>query len=211
MRHNERGFTRHRLHLQRETSCQRVCPCGHRLRSCSFLCSSVSRQADAALHPSLAGDNSAQSFAGKSLEELAVENLSLRHSLDVLSLQAQALEQELDTYKRQADQRQEMMKSVVLGVKREAQKALIHSQILGSVYNDGPDKENDRSSIGSSRMSSPLRRMGHLDLDNGGSSPERRTKMPIISLEEDPFEMDSNHEDESHQTIRGVLDVGEGG
>jgi hypothetical protein len=141
-----------------------------------------------------------RAVTGKSPEELAVENLSLRHSLDVLAMQTQALERELDTYKRQSNERQEMMKSVVLGVKREAQKALIHSQILGSVYNDSTDKESDRPSVGSSRMSSPLRRMGHLNLDNGGSSPECRTRTPIINLEEDPFEMDSNHEDESRRT-----------
>lgn len=150
-------------------------------------------------------------LTGKSPEELAIENLSLRHSLDVLAMQTQALERELDTYKRQSDQRQEMMKSVVLGVKREAQKALIHSQILGSVYNDSTDRESERPSVGSSRMSSPLRRIGHHNLDNGGASPERRTRTPIINLEEDPFEMDSNHEDESRQTIRADVDVGEAG
>jgi hypothetical protein len=148
---------------------------------------------------------------GKSPEELAVENLSLRHSLDVLAMQTQALERELDTYKRQSNERQEMMKSVVLGVKREAQKALIHSQILGSVYNDSTDKESERTSVGSSRMSSPLRRMGHLNLDNGGSSPERRTRTPIINLEEDPFEMGSTHQDESRRTIRGDLNDGVAG
>lgn len=150
----------------------------------------------------MAGDNSTHQGLGKSREELAVENLSLRHSLDVLSMQTQALERELETYKRQADQRQEMMKSVVLGVKREAQKALIHSQILGSVYTDVNDKESDRSSLGNSRIDSPLRRMGYLNLDHAGPSPERRVKAPAICVEEDPFEMDSNHEDESQQTIR---------
>lgn len=151
----------------------------------------------------MAGDNSTHQGPGKSREELAVENLSLRHSLDVLSMQTQALERELETYKRQADQRQEMMKSVVMGVKREAQKAIIHSQILGSVYTDVNDKEGDRSSLGNSRIGSPLRRMGHLNLDRAGFSPEGRAKTSAICVEEDPFEMESNHEDESQQTIRG--------
>ncbi|GHJ85328.1 hypothetical protein NliqN6_1730 [Naganishia liquefaciens] len=165
---------------------------------------------DSQLHANLAGNASDLPGSGKSREELAVENLSLRHSLDVLSVQSQALQKELETYKRQADQRQEMMKSVVLGVKREAQKAMIHSQVLGSVYHDINDKEGDRSSMSNSRIGSPIRRMGHLNLDRGGSSPERRVKIPVISVEEDPFDMDSEHGDVSQQTIRRDGFEGEG-
>lgn len=159
------------------------------------------KQSSSTLQASAQSDLSAVTVNGKSPEELALENVNLRRSLDVLSLRNQALEHELDTYRQQSDQRQEMMKSVVLGVRREAQKALMQSQMLGSMYLDAGDKEQDRGSVSSSRMGSPLRRTVISREKNApeGWSPDQRMKALSLGDDEDPFAMD---EDDSLETVQ---------
>lgn len=168
-----------------------------------FLTRTCLKQSSSTLHASAQSNLSAVTVNGKSPEELALENVNLRRSLDALSLRNQVLEQELDTYKQQSDQRQEMMKSVVLGVRREAQKALMQSQMLGSMYLDAGDEEQDRGSVGSSRMGSPLRRTAkprdkHIP---EGRSPDQRMKSLSLGDDEDPFAMD---EDDSLETVQEV-------
>ncbi|KAJ9097457.1 hypothetical protein QFC20_006198 [Naganishia adeliensis] len=174
-------------------------------RKCSIFLSLLTclKQSSSTLHASAQSNLSAVTVNGKSPEELALENVNLRRSLDALSLRNQVLEQELDTYKQQSDQRQEMMKSVVLGVRREAQKALMQSQMLGSMYLDAGDKEQDRGSVGSSRMGSPLRRTAKPRDKNipEGRSPDQRMKSLSLGDDEDPFAMD---EDDSLETVQEV-------
>jgi hypothetical protein len=159
------------------------------------------------LHASAQSNSSTATINGKLPEEIALENLNLRRSLDALASRNQLLEQELDAYRQRSEQRQEMMKSVVLGVRREAHKAMMQSQILGSMYMDAGDKEQDRSSLGSSRMSSPLRRKAKAKdiLEPERQSPEQRMKAMSLDAaaaaadaDADPFAMD---EDESLETV----------
>jgi hypothetical protein len=170
---------------------------------CASLLRTPLKQSNSTLHASVQSHSSALTVNGKSPEELALENINLRRSLDALSLRAQALEQELDTYKQQSDQRQEMMKSVVLGVRREAQKAIIHSQMLGSMYMDVGDKEHERASMSNSRMGSPMRRTAKLreKFETERLSPEQRMKTLSLSEDEDPFAME---EDDSSETVQGA-------
>lgn len=156
------------------------------------------------MHASAQSNSSTATINGKLPEEIALENLNLRRSLDALASRNQLLEQELDAYRQRSEQRQEMMKSVVLGVRREAHKAMMQSQILGSMYMDAGDKEQDRSSLGSSRMSSPLRRKAKAKdiLEPERQSPEQRMKAMSLDADADadadPFAMD---EDESLETV----------
>lgn len=71
------------------------------------------------------GTGTGTGVGGKTPEELALENEHLRASLDALSKHTMQVEQELKRLK----DREGMMKSVVLGVKAEAQKVM-QSQVL---------------------------------------------------------------------------------
>lgn len=159
------------------------------------------KQSSSTLHASAQSSSSMMTVNGKSPEELALENLNLRRSLDALAVRNQLLEQELKTYKQQAEHRQEMMKSVVLGVRREAQKALVQSQMLGSMYLDAGDKEQDRSSVGSFRMGSPMQRTtkSREIIEAEKRSPKQRMKTLSLGDDADPFEMD---EDDSLETVQ---------
>jgi len=55
----------------------------------------------------------------KTPEELALENESLRSSLDALASHAQTLKQANKALKQAGDEREKMMRSVVVGVRRE--------------------------------------------------------------------------------------------
>ncbi|KAJ9109215.1 hypothetical protein QFC21_000544 [Naganishia friedmannii] len=138
---------------------------------------------------------------GKTPEELALENTNLRSSLDTLSQRFQVLERELQTYKRNSEHRQEMMKSVVLGVRREAQKAIYQSQIIGgSVCLDGKSEKEygDRSGASSARLGSPLRHTVGLSEVEKSSSPRQRIRTPLTYeyADEDPFAMDNDPEED---------------
>ncbi|KAJ9128336.1 hypothetical protein QFC24_000629 [Naganishia onofrii] len=153
-------------------------------------------------HSSLA---SRTTVNGKTPEELALENTSLRSSLDTLSQRYQALEHELQTYKRNSEQHQEMMKSVVLGVRREAHKAIIQSQILGSMCLDGNANEReraDRSGSSAARLRSPLRHTVGLHEGEKSSPLQRiRTSLTYEYADEDPFAMDNDPEDDGQDPV----------
>ncbi|KAJ9125567.1 hypothetical protein QFC22_000529 [Naganishia vaughanmartiniae] len=136
---------------------------------------------------------------GKTPEELALENTNLRRSLDAMSLHSQGLERELERCKVDAERRQEMMRSVVLGVRREAKKAMVESQILGSMCLDGNEREHngDRSGASSARLGSPLRHTVGLN-EGDRSAPRQRVRTPLTYeyADEDPFAMDDNSDDD---------------
>ncbi|RSH90534.1 hypothetical protein EHS25_001139 [Saitozyma podzolica] len=74
---------------------------------------------------------------GKTAEELLMENESLKSSLDALATHAEALVKQNKELRQQAEEREKMMRSVVVGVRREARKAkqgqdLIRSQLVAS-------------------------------------------------------------------------------
>ncbi|KAK4684852.1 hypothetical protein P7C73_g5315, partial [Tremellales sp. Uapishka_1] len=76
-------------------------------------------------------------MSGKTPEELALENQSLRASLDALAVHAHRVEKMNAELLGKAEERDKMMRSVVLGVRQEAQKAkqgqdLMRSQLLAS-------------------------------------------------------------------------------
>jgi len=59
------------------------------------------------------------SSSSKTPEELTLENESLRASLDALALHAEALGKANKTLKNAGEEREKMMRSVVVGVRRE--------------------------------------------------------------------------------------------
>ncbi|CAD6576151.1 MAG: hypothetical protein TREMPRED_001591 [Tremellales sp. Tagirdzhanova-0007] len=73
-----------------------------------------------------------RSPASKTSEELALENTSLRMSLDALASHAQALEQANKTLNEASMEREKLMRSVVVGVRREAQKAKVGTDLMRS-------------------------------------------------------------------------------
>ena len=91
---------------------------------------------DEIIVPEPTSSSSADSFevvhkkpaGGKTPEELALENEHLRASLDALSKHSMQVEQELKRVK----EREGMMKSVVLGVKAEAQKVMQSQELYRS-------------------------------------------------------------------------------
>ncbi|RXK38509.1 hypothetical protein M231_04275 [Tremella mesenterica] len=74
---------------------------------------------------------------GKTPEELELENVSLRASLDALASHAHTLEQTNKMFRAQAEERERNMRNVMLGVRREAVKVkqdqdLMRSQLFAS-------------------------------------------------------------------------------
>ncbi|BEJ05772.1 hypothetical protein CcaverHIS641_0302940 [Cutaneotrichosporon cavernicola] len=81
--------------------------------------------------------------ADKTPEELALENASLRASLDALAVHAHVVEKENSELKKRADERNVALRSMVLDVQKEARKAR-HQEVLRSqmIAPPAPEREN---------------------------------------------------------------------
>ncbi|BEJ13259.1 hypothetical protein CspHIS471_0304330 [Cutaneotrichosporon sp. HIS471] len=81
--------------------------------------------------------------ADKTPEELALENASLRASLDALAVHAHVVEKENRELKKRADERNVALRSMVLDVQKEARKAR-HQEVLRSqlIAPPAPEREN---------------------------------------------------------------------
>ncbi|GMK58235.1 hypothetical protein CspeluHIS016_0502670 [Cutaneotrichosporon spelunceum] len=85
--------------------------------------------------------------AGKTPEELALENASLRASLDALAVHAHMVEKENRELKKRAEERDVTLRSMVLDVQKEARKAR-HQEVLRSQMINPPVVERDNGAQG---------------------------------------------------------------
>ncbi|ORX34547.1 hypothetical protein BD324DRAFT_636344 [Kockovaella imperatae] len=130
----------------------------------------------------------------KTPEELALENESLRASLDALAVHAQQLDRTNKALRAQHEGRERLMRSAVAGVRREAQKAkhgqdLIRSQLLASVSVPRPTSGMTSSEAeGESSTSAMRSRIRELEAELEAANVENDRKQAQIDKYKDRFE-----------------------